>query len=170
MQQYLITAKEVPVLSRDMSAHIDDARLEVYIRESENIDLKSALGDGLYLDIKQNPDKYTTLLEGGEYEFCNEKKVFAGLKVALAYYTYARFVKNGDGHVARFGYTNKDSEYSTLADIKQKSQAYNEAYSIANTYMKECVQFLTDNRKDYPLYKGSGGIKANMTTFKVIGD
>lgn len=170
MQQYLITPKEVPVLSRDMSAHMDEDRVNTYIRESENIDIKSALGDALFLDVKTNTEKYTTLLDGGEYEYCGEKRTFVGLKTALAYYTYARLVRNGDGFVTRGGYVNKESEYSSLADVKMKTQAYNEAFSIADTYLKECLSFLQANNKDYPLYKGNGGIKANRTVYKVIGD
>ena len=51
MQQYLITAEEVSKLSRDMSIHLDDYKIETYIRESENIDIKSALGDALFLEV-----------------------------------------------------------------------------------------------------------------------
>lgn len=153
-----------------MSAHMDEDKVNTYIRESENIDIKSALGDALFLDVKKNTEKYSVLLEGGEYEYCEHKRTFVGLRTALAYYTYARIVKNGDGNVTRFGYVNKDSEYSSMADVKLKTQAYNEAFSIADTYLKECVMFLEANKKDYPLYKGNGGIKSNRTKFRILGD
>ena len=52
MQPYLITTDEVSKLARTMSVHIDTEKIETYIRESENIDLKSALGDTLFLDVK----------------------------------------------------------------------------------------------------------------------
>ena len=68
MQQYLITAEEVSKLSRDMSIHLDDSKIETYIRESENIDIKSALGDALFLEVKEHPEKYNILLNGGEYD------------------------------------------------------------------------------------------------------
>ena len=62
MQQYLITTDEVSALSRGMSVHLDPDKIETYIRESENIYIKSALGDELFLDVKTNPDKYALLL------------------------------------------------------------------------------------------------------------
>lgn len=43
MQQYLITTDEVSALSRGMSVHLDPDKIETYIRESENIYIKSAL-------------------------------------------------------------------------------------------------------------------------------
>ena len=80
MQQYLITVEEVSNLSRSISIHLDEKDIEVYIRESENIDMKNALGDELLIDIKKNPDKYNILLNGGEYESeCKGKRTIVGL-------------------------------------------------------------------------------------------
>lgn len=171
MQQYLITTDEVSKLARTMSAHIDAEKIETYIRESENIDLKSALGDTLFLDLKEHPGNYSKLLNGGSYDVeCVGKRSFVGLKTALSYYTYARVVKNGDGNVVRFGFVNKDSEYSSRSDVKEKVMAYNDAFSIADQYMKECVRYLNDNKKDFPLYEGNGGIKANRTVYRILGE
>lgn len=168
MQDYLITCKEVGALARDMSAHMDEERVNTYIRESEMIDLKSALGDALFLDIKSNPEKYDKLLNGGEYEVSGEKRIFSGLKTTLAYYTYARVVKNGNGNVTRYGFVNKESEYSSNAEFKERNMAYNDAFSIADRLMKECLRFLIDTKE--PLYKGGGKMKANRTIYRIIGD
>lgn len=171
MQQYLITTLEVADLSRSMSVHVDEDKIETYIRESESIDIKAALGDALYLDVKENPEKYELLLDGCTYEDkCGEKKIFMGIKTALAYYTYARIVKNGDGNVTRYGFVHKEDEYSSRPDIKEKVMAYNDAFSIADRYLKECVMFLDDRKEEYPLYKGNGKIKANRTVFRILGD
>ena len=93
-----------------------------------------------------------------------------GIKTALAYYTYARIVKNGDLNVTRYGLMQKEDEYSSRPDIKEKVMAYNDAFSIADRYLKECVRFLEEKKADYPLYKGSGKIKANRTVFRILGD
>ena len=171
MQKYLITTLEVSTLSRGMSVHVDEDKIETYIRESESIDIKSALGDALYLDMKEHPEKYELLLDGGTYEDkLGEKKMLMGIKTALAYYTYARIVKNGDGNVTRYGFVQKEEEYSSFADIKEKVMAYDDAFSIADRYLKECVMFLEDKKNDYPLYKGNGKIKANRTVYRVLGD
>lgn len=170
-QQHLITYNEVGPLSRPMSIHIDEEKINAYIRESEDIDLRGALGDALLLDIKDNPERYGTLLNGGVYEdTCGAKHVLTGLKTALAYFVYARMVKNADDNVTRFGFVNKDGDYSSRPDYRDKSMTYNDAYSVAASYLKECVAFLNANKEDYPLYKGNGGIRSNLTTYKVIGD
>lgn len=168
MQEYLITCKEVGAMARDMSSHIDEERVNTYIRESEMIDLKSALGDALFLDVKDNPEKYDKLLNGGEYEVCGEKRIFSGLKRTLAYYTYARVVKNGNGNVTRYGFVNKESEYSSNAEFKERNMAYNDAFSIADRLMKECLRYLIDIKE--PLYKGGGKMKANRTIYRIIGE
>lgn len=81
-------------MARTMSIHIDTEKIEAYIRESENIDLKSALGDALFLDVKEHPENYSELLNGSSYTIeCGGKRSFVGLKTTLAYYTYARIVK-----------------------------------------------------------------------------
>lgn len=170
MQEYLITTSEVSTLSRGMSVHVDEDKIETYIRESESIDIKSALGDALYLDVKDNPDKYKLLLEGGIYEGKDGKQLLTGLKTALAYYTYARIVKNGDGNVTRYGFVQKENEYSSHIEFKEKVMAYDDAFSIADRYLKECVRFLQDKKDDYPLYRGNGKIKANRTVYRVLGE
>ena len=166
---YLITADEVGKLTRGMSDHVAGDKVEAYIRESENMDVRPALGDALFLDIKKNPDKYGALLNGGEYKSgCGGVRMMVGLKSALAYYSYARLVKNGDGNVTRFGYVNKDYEYSERPEFKEKLQAYNDAFDVASRYMKECMDFLNEKRHEYPLFR-KGEIKTNGTTYKIIG-
>nr|DAG34415.1 MAG TPA: hypothetical protein [Caudoviricetes sp.] len=171
MQQYLITTSEVALLSRTMSMHIDDEKIETYLRESESIDIKSALGDALYLDVRENPEKYEVLLDGGVYELeSGKKKLLTGLKTALAYYTYARIVKNGDTNVTRQGFIQPENEYGSRPDFKEKVMAYDDAFSIADRYLKECVLFLNEKSDEFPLYKGKGKIKANRTVYRVIGE
>ena len=169
MQQYLITTDEVSALSRGMSVHLDPDKIETYIRESENIYIKSALGDELFLDVKKNPEKYQLLLDGGTYETkCKKKIIITGLRVALAYYTYACIDKNGDGNVSRFGFVNKEGEYSSHTVFKEKMMVYSDACSIADRYLKECVLYLKEC--GMPLYNGEGKLKSNRTVFRVIGE
>ena len=111
------------------------------------------------------------MLDGGVYEDKNGyKKSLTGLKTALAYYTYARVVKNGDRNVTRFGLVQKESEYSSHTELKEKVMAYNDAFSIADRYLKECVMFLDENNEDYPLYQGKGKIKSNRVVCRIIGE
>lgn len=170
MQQLLLTSDEVSTLARIVSMHVDSDKIDIYIRESENIDIKPALGDALFIDLHDHPEKYELLLEGGKYEDECGVHTLVGLKSALAYYAYARLVKNGDGNVTRFGYVNKADEYSSRPDTKERVMAYNDAFSVADSYMKECLMYLSSHKEEYPLYTKNGGIKANRTIYRVIGD
>lgn len=171
MQQYLITPNEVSILARSISNYVDSEKIGTFLRESETIDIKSALGDALYLDVKEHPENYKTLLNGGIYDIgCGDKRSFSGLKTALAYYTYARIVKNGDSNVTRFGFVKKENEYSSHTEFKEKVIAYNDAFSVADMYLKECVRYLDDCKIQFPLYKGNGKMKANRTICRVIGE
>ena len=170
MRKYLITFDEVSLLARGISIHIEQEKIDTYIRESEDIDIKPSLGDALFIDIQEHSDKYELLMNGGVYEDRDGKHVMTGLKTALAYYAYARLVKNGDGNVTRYGFVNKDDDYSSRLDSKEHSMAFNDAFSIADSYMKECLLYLKTHKSEYPLYKGEGGLKANRTIFKIIGD
>ena len=133
--------------------------------------MKSALGDALFLDVKEHPDNYSELLDGSSYDVqCGGRRSFVGLKAALAYYTYARIVKNGDGSVTRLGFMSKDNEYSSRSDFKEKLMAYNDAFSVADRYLKECVRYLNDNKESFPLYRGNGGLTANRVTCRILGE
>ena len=68
MRQYLITSDEVSSLARGMSIHIEQEKIETYIRESEDIDLKPSLGDALFIDLQEHSEKYELLMNGGVYE------------------------------------------------------------------------------------------------------
>ena len=170
MLRHLIDENEVLLLSRGMSVHVDKAKIEIYLSEAENIDVKPALGDALFWDISENQEKYSLLLNGGMYETERYgKKLFSGLKVALAYYVYARIVKNGDGNVTRYGYFNKEDEFGSRPDFKEKLMAYNDAFDIAAKYMQECLEFLSANKDTYPLFK-KGRVRANGNSYKIVGE
>lgn len=171
MQQYLITPDEVKKNARSIARLVSNDKIQVYIEESENIDIKNALGDSLYLDVVEKQENYDILLNGGEYKTKRgERKVFVGLKKALSYFTHARLMKNGDYNVDRYGMTNKNSEYSSHTEYKEKVTAYNDAFDVAERYLKECVVYLNENKDSFPLYKGNGGIRANRTVFRVLGE
>lgn len=169
MQKFLITTDEVLLLARGMSVHLEEDKIETYLREAENIDVRAALGDELLLDIKEHPDNYDLLLNGGTYQTkCGSTRLLIGLKSALAYYTYARIVKCGDLNVTRFGSVLNDSEESSRPSFKEKMQAYNDAFSIAANYMQECVDYLRET--NHPLHSKKNTIRVNGTNYKVIGE
>lgn len=168
MQPYLITYNEVFELTRKMSAHIEKDKIDSFIREAENMDLKPVMGDELLIAVKRRQVEFATLLNGGVYERPDgNTKSFEGLKSALAYFTYARFVRNNDGNVTRTGFMIKDNEHSVRASEAEKERAYNDARAIAERYLRECMEFV---RYDEPCRACCGERKPQGGKYKVLGD
>lgn len=168
MQQYLITYNEVFELTRKMSVHLDKGKIDSFIREAENMDLKPVLGDSLMIAVRRNPSAFTAFLGGAVYKTpSGEEKSFEGLKTALAYFTYARFVRNGDGNVTRSGFTVKDNEHSSRASELERERTYNDARAIAKRYLRECMDFVKVDDK----CRSCCGIPSRKEgKYKVLGD
>lgn len=138
---HIITPEEVDILARPCTAD-EDVALN-YIEESEMQDIKPIIGDALFFDVANNQDKYKELLDGGMYEAAGQEYGFAGLKRTLAYYAWARMVKCGTHHLTRYGFVNKNGDYSQSVEWRERQAAYNDAYAVADGYMRECLAYLT---------------------------
>lgn len=168
MQPYLITYNEVFELTRKMSAHLDKDKIDSFIREAENMDLKPVMGDGLMYAVRRDADAFSMLLNGGTYKSADGAvRTFEGLKSALAYFTYARFVRNGDGNVTRVGFTVKDNEHSSRASDAERERTYNDARAIGERYLRECMDFV---RTDDACRACCGERKPVGGRYKVLGD
>lgn len=167
--------------SRFISNKLDDGRIEPYIDESEQIDIKSQIGDSLFLDIidyinaedKSPFPDYSLLLNGGVYEMkdCRgntEKRSFKGLIESLNYYVWSRIVKNNNYSVTRFGTVTKSDPYSANTELKERLAVEKDALSIADRYMSECINYLVANRLKYPLFKK--GKQRNRLNITIIGN
>jgi hypothetical protein len=163
----LITAAQLRQQYRPLSAHIDDARLLVYIDEAERLDVKPLLGDALFVDIKeavsQTPvqersfapgvafPSYTLLLEGGTYRIGeNNVREFAGLKAALAYFAYTRIVENNPLWVTRSGVGEKTDPTARAIAEKRQRLWRNTCRSIARSYAVHCLRYISANADDFP--------------------
>lgn len=137
----LISRRDVDVLARPCIA--DDREAERYIEEAEKVDLLPNIGTKLYLLIKNDPSKYDILLNGGVWQAdsSSASHICAGLRTTLAYYAYARIVRNG-GHIAsRFGFTEKRDDFSSAVELKQRVAEANDAYSVAVEHLKSCLAY-----------------------------
>lgn len=108
--------------------------------------VKARLGDALYMDLLENKDEdidvYKTLLDGGTYQNARKETfMIAGLRTAISYYVYAKYVMNGDFESTRYGVVIKDTEYSNHLSDKNRSSCYNDAIEMANSYMEECILY-----------------------------
>ena len=97
--QQLIIPNEAKAMARGISKHVTDDKVNIYIEESENIDIKRALGDAMFLDVKANPDTEANAIRcsGGEYlDRHGETRYFNQTQQAIHYNINARLNKNDD--------------------------------------------------------------------------
>lgn len=168
MQPYLITYEEAHTLARKMSVHMENDKIDIFIREAEDMDVKPVIGDSLLLAVKATPSRFQTLLDGGRYvDGSGKGKSLAGLKSALSYFVYARFVRNNDGNVTRIGFVNNNSDHSTRALDAERERAYNDAVAIGRRYLQECMEFV---HCDEVCRDCCGITEVKRGKYKVLGD
>lgn len=140
---------------RPIAENINDpARLEPYIREAETLRLMDAIGANLYrwLDetdfsgsgpfqyggVTITKDQYTAVMEGGYYDGGRSE----GLKVAIAYIAYSRFIVNNPINATAFGVRYKDGEFSTRVEDNIIIRSSNEARNIGEAYLEKAINHL----------------------------
>ena len=122
-------------------------------------------------DPEPEPGPYDLLLNGGDYtDPDGNVHVFAGLRRALAYYAWGRLVKTGTNHLTRFGYVDKNDDYSHSTELKERQIAYRDAFAVADEYVQECFVYMRHFPDLFPEYKGNGRLKSYRTRTKIIGN
>ena len=130
----LISREDIDRECRPCNAQ--DALVDRCIEEAQNLDIIPAIGADWWLRVmnRENDAVATLLWEGGIYrDTCNNAHIFAGLKKALLYYSYARVVRSSGGVSTRFDFVVKADQYSDSADLQAKVQAYNEACRLQHS-------------------------------------
>lgn len=118
----------------------DEKRLLPYIDECEKLFLIPAIGASLYKKINDNISEYEELLSGGYYD--NDTKYFNGLRQAMGYLVYSRFVRNQNVNATAFGMVFKEGQFSEKVDEKTIVRIANDAEKIGLRYLSECVEYL----------------------------
>ena len=134
----IIQPEEVGTLARPISQHIDREQLVAYITEVEQLQIRSSLGGVLYSNIKQSPSSFDIILNGGIDEV---GEVSGGIRKAMAYYVYARIIREGGTIATRFGAVEKTDEYATQIEQERKNTIYRQCNNIADVYMVEVVNY-----------------------------
>lgn len=175
MATHLITVDDVFALSRNNSGQLNTRDVEVYIEEAEQLDIKPTIGTALYLRLLNNTGSIydnNLLLNGGTYSATNNNGILIvpGIRKALAYYVYGRIVKNGGRTATRFGFVEKRDEYSSQVDYRERLNSANDATLVADSYMKETLNFIQQSGM-FEEYSGCNrGMKNRRVTIKAIGD
>lgn len=144
MIKTLITPEEISTLARPCYA--DEEKALAYIVEAEQNNIKPAIGDDLFIQLKEGGQ--TFLLEGGIYERNGKRYELNGIKKALAYFVISRLYESSTIELTRQGVVNRRSEFSDNADERDIISASRETYAIANRYMEEVEKYLGTDVKN----------------------
>ena len=150
---HIITYDEVNELARPCSA--DDDVIMRFIDEAERNDLRLNMGDETFSEVMKSvaegDSSVEVLLNGGQFvDRCGNSRIFEGLKRTLAYYAYARIVQNGSSYQTRFGYVEKEDDYSRNAETKYRIQAYGGALENANRFMCASPGYISAEPDPFP--------------------
>lgn len=169
MDKHLITAEEFKELARPVSVHIDEDEVMAFVREGEDMYIVPAVGYAVCKRLAQGNDlseDENTLLSGGEWKdkkgevhYCN------GLKIATAYFAYARMARSDGSIIARTGFMSHSDEYSAhIADV-EKRKRYNEIMSVAEKYLSDALAYLKFLKGD-----GVKPVRGSRARVHAIGD
>lgn len=176
----LITQADFPPY-REITANLEyTERLNPYIAQAQQFDIKALLGEKFYANLIANPATTANakLLNGGSYAVDNYTYEFTGLKAVLVMYSYARFLQNQNVNVTRFGVVFKNNnDVSDRVDEKTMQRIMTNAREQAQAYWQECELFICRNSTDYPLYCQTGqsvnkggprisGVGGEVTTYR----
>jgi len=148
---------------KPISDNIDSVeRINPYIIEAQDLDIRPFLGDPLFYALvegftasPQNTD-YLALLNGKSYTTsCGFTIFFDGLKIAIAYFAYARFVSSQGINITRFGVVQKTNEFSQPVTVEMVDRIAGNARSVGLSYLHQVEEFLDENTTTYPLWRQS---------------
>lgn len=138
-------------------AQLDPQRVDPYITEAQENDLRPILGDALFYDFITNIDttKYRELLNGKTYTKDGYSIFFNGVKPMLCYFALARITQNNSINLTSYGAVQKRVDGSDPIDQRILGALITELRDVANSYQTRVIDFLNDNPTTYTLFNVS---------------
>lgn len=131
---------------RDISANLKDGRIVPYIKEVEDAYILPAIGADLYERLDTRTIIDPILLDGGYYtrttQCGEERDKCHGLRIAVAYFAYARVLKNNQINVTAFGVTEKHTNLSNPVKDESVDDAVGAARKMGDYYLQSCIRYL----------------------------
>lgn len=150
---------------RPLSEDIPPVRINPFIQEAHQIDLKNLLGGALYVDLLAKFDNsgaseyaaYKQLIDGLSYTSGGVTLEHPGLVGFLCYSALARFYANNQINVTKFGIVNKTNDQSTPVEYKVIQASIEEMRSNALALRVDIIKYLQANPTSYPLFSYADG-------------
>lgn len=133
---------------REIARNTQMNRVEIFIRETEELDIVPLLGVEEY-DRLANRDEQTELtdaekmlLNGGTWiDGCGNRHRFAGLVAAEAYLVFARFIRTHPLQVTPYGVVVKDGDDSVAASAQSIAAVSKDSEKIGRQYLADAVKY-----------------------------
>ena len=139
-----------------VTQNLDSRDIDPVITEAQEFDIKPVLGAAMFYDMMNNltTQKYIELLDGKTYtpNGCTDPITFAGLKMVLKYYVYARLLVVDGVKSTNSGFVVKTLENSERVSGAQRTQMIAQTRSGAKAYEDELRCFLNNHSSTYPLW------------------
>ncbi len=152
--QLLITRSDIAQY-RQIAKSPNNEKLNEMILDAQMQDLAPLLGEKLYNKLLASPQEYIELLDGGTYEHKGETCTNYGLKMALSYFAYARYMMFSSVTDTPYSVVEKLNPDSRPADASAKKAIY--------TLNRDNAFKIWDNVKNYL-------IRTNNPDFKCTGN
>ncbi len=138
-------------------AQLDPKRVDPYITEAQENDLRPILGDALFYDFVTNSSntKYLDLLKGKVYTKGGYTISFPGVKPMICYFALARITHNNAINLTSYGVVQKEMNGSQPVDQRLIGAMVTELRDVANSYQSRLIDFLKYNETTYPLFNAS---------------
>ena len=131
---------------KDISLHTPSARINEYIRDAQEQDLRLLLGNSFYFDVLANLNNpvYSDLLNGGDFTKDSCTWTQQGLKLVLVEFAWGRYTYFGVNNDTPFGNTVKLSDFSNTTESKDRRDMWEESKQRANSYFDVIRHYLCD--------------------------
>lgn len=158
---------------REIALNTQKNRVEIFIRETEELDIIPLLGvdeyDRLADEHTELTDAEKLLLSGGTWiDGCGTSQRFAGLKAAEAYIVFARFIKTHPLQVTPYGVVVKDGEDSVAASAQSIMSVSKDSEKIGRQYLADAIKYW--HYVSGTPSCGKGHIPASRPKFVAVGD
>lgn len=165
----LVSAEYVRNL-KQLTANVQDARLDMFINEAQDLDIKPFLGEIFYYQMQTilsdyyaqpepRPDPTTeqqnfiNLYQGVTY--VNQQGftiIYEGLKPTVGLFSFSRFVQWDSTRYTRTGSVVKNHEQSDILSEKAIARNTDQARSEANAHANEVQRYLRNMHASFPNY------------------
>lgn len=167
----LITPPDVQAYARQCDADRND--IVRAIEEATQLDVLPLVG-GATLERLYTMDPLSEVFVGGRFvDDCGAEREFAGLRKAMAYYTWARLVKTNSHRLTRFGYVRKSGDSSAPVSWEERQADYHDAFAIAQGMLEGTLAYIKANEKDFPDFPrgccGKAGRSNGRVNIRIIG-